>query len=297
MSESPFTSKEIFLHTYVIKGGWCDCYLLLGEEEGIMVDAGWPDGSLLEYARTLTDLPITKVINTHRHIDHTAGNGYFDTIYATEGTARGGKNTLGKDPKDFRLDYDFTIIEDGDVLEIKGRQLEIIQLDCHSPGNIAILDMRGQLLFVGDEVETGQVLLLPGYAEKPGEIHSRPAATLETYLRALFRMKSYWHRYAWLCPSHNGTPLKREYLDRYMALVQSIMARTVKPSKDCASDTYNDTMSHFPLKKSGYLRAELDGASLVYQEKLIWDGDYEISDKLPPATQAHIDAEKTVWMG
>ena len=55
----------------------CDSYLLLGEREAIMIDAGMSRRDIRAYVSTLTDLPVTKVINTHSHFDHTGGNGFF----------------------------------------------------------------------------------------------------------------------------------------------------------------------------------------------------------------------------
>lgn len=46
------------------------------------------------YVQSLTELPVKRVINTHSHFDHIAGNGFFDVIYGTAGIARSAKNTM-----------------------------------------------------------------------------------------------------------------------------------------------------------------------------------------------------------
>ena len=97
------------------------------------------------------------------------------------------------------LDYGFTYVTDGEILPIEGRPLEIIVLNCHSRDNLAVLDRKSRLLFVGDELDAGQVLLLPGYAEQRGQLHAVPAASVETYLGALNRLAQYRDAFDFRC--------------------------------------------------------------------------------------------------
>lgn len=287
MAHKIFASRQINDNTWVITGSGCDSYLLLGEDEAFMIDSGMSDADIRAYAQSLTDLPVKRVINTHSHFDHTAGNGFFDVIYGTEGISKSAKNTMGKAPERFKLDYTFTIVNDGDVIDLKGRPLKVIVLDCHAPGNLAILDEKNRIIFPGDELETGQVLLLPGYAEVPGQTHAKHASSVETYLHAMEKLKTFEDKFDIICPAHNGTPIHKSYLDRYIKLAQMILDG-FEGSPDCTSPSYSDKASHFPNADAGYLRAEHEGASLVYNKELIFDADYVKADSLPPATRLHI---------
>lgn len=282
-----FTSRLINANTYIIQGDGCDAYLLLGEDEALMIDAGESTHSIREYAQMLTDLPVARVINTHSHFDHTGGNGYFDVIYGTEGIARSAKNCMGANPADYPLDYTFTLVKDGDIIDLKGRPLEILVLDCHAPGNIAILDRTNRILFPGDELECGQVLLLPGYAEQMGQIHAKPAASVETYLHAMERLNRYRDSFDTIFPAHNGSPIDPTYLDWYIELAKKIM-NGYEGKEDCSTPSYNESAAHFPLKDAHYRRAEYQGASLVYCQDLIFDRDYAHADQLAPATRLHL---------
>lgn len=293
MSASPFTNERLSPGTWVIHGGWCDCYLLEGDGEAIMIDAGCREHDIRAYAQSLTAKPLKSVVNTHSHIDHTGGNGLFETIYGTAGIARSAKNVMGGDPSQFALDYQFTLIQDGDTIGPEGRPLKIIVLDSHSPENIAILDVKGRYLFPGDEVERGQVLLLPGYAERPGEIHSKPAASVETFLRAVEKLKAHEDEYDLICPAHNGTPIAKGYVDRFIALAQGILDGSIVGTEDCSSPSYPSKAGHFPNLDAGYLRGELNGASLIYNSRLLRDSDYATADTLPPATRAHVASANT----
>ena len=271
-----FTSELLCDGIYVIRGEGCDSYLLPGGCDGgeaIMIDSGMSPHDIRAFAERAYGIKVRRVVNTHSHFDHTAGNGFFDIVYATEGIAHGAKTTMGADPALFRLDYACTIIKDGDTIDIGDRPLQIIELDCHSPGNIAILDINRRALFPGDEIDTGQVLLLPGYAEKPGQYYSKPAASVETYLRALIKLQNLRERYDRVFPAHNGAPVDTGWIDRYCVLARRILDG-YKGSEDCTGRGYDVSMSHFPLKHANYRRAEWDGASLVYCADLLWDADY-----------------------
>lgn len=286
MADRNFNARFLTPDTVVISGDGCDCYLLTADDEAIMIDAGESTANIRDFAQTLTDKPLRAVVNTHSHFDHTGGNGYFDVIYGTEGISKSAKNAMGDPVDQYPLNYEFTIVKDGDILPLKGRPLTLIELDCHAPGNLAILDTTRRILFPGDELECAQVLLLPGYAEIPGQIHAKPAASVETYHRAMLKLKAYEGDFDMICPGHNGTPIDKSYLDRYITLAEAVMGGLIG-SPDVRSRSYDGSMPHFPYPDAGYRRAEMNGCSLVYHEKLIFDRDYTKTDGLPTATPLH----------
>lgn len=262
--------------------------MLEGERGSIMIDTGESRDNIRSFAQTLTEKPLCKAVNTHSHFDHTGGNGFFDTVYATRGVAASAKNTMGADPASYPLNYEFTFIEDGDILNPGGRPLQVIMLGCHSPEDIVILDVRNRILFSGDEVESGQVLLLPGYAEMPGQIHAAPAATVEAYLAALRRLKAMESAFDFICPGHNGTPMDNIYLDWFILLCDKILNGKIVGSVACSSPSYNTRDAHFPYPGAGYRRAEYKGAALVYCRELLRNEDTAMAGKLPPATPLHL---------
>ena len=79
----PFRFRKFAPRTYVIQGAGADAYLLEGDREAIMIDAGCSTENIRAFAQSITELPVRRVINTHSHFDHTGGNGYFDVIYGT----------------------------------------------------------------------------------------------------------------------------------------------------------------------------------------------------------------------
>jgi len=292
---SVFSSQKLNNNTFIINGEGATSYLLIGQKEAIMIDAGMSGENIRAYAQSLTPLPLSAVINTHSHFDHTAGNGFFDVIYATKGISRSAKNTMGGNPANYPLNYSFTIIKDGDIIDIGERPLQIIELDCHSPGNIAILDSANGLLFCGDELEQGQVLLLPGYAEEKGQIHACPAATVERYLNAMKKLEQFKSQFNAICPGHNGSPIGTEFLDDYIELAQRILDGH-EGKKDCSNgSSYNSGMDHFPYENANYRRGEWKGASLIYCADLIWNKDYEKTRQVEPATPLHANSSQSIY--
>ncbi len=284
----PFSIRLICKDTWIIHGEGCDCYLLEGQKEAIMIDAGGSPENIRAYAQSFASMPLKRVINTHSHFDHTGGNGFFEEVLCTEKVSRSAKNTMGENPDRYPLEYTFTLVEDGDVIDLGGRLLKIIELDCHSPGDIAVLDMTGRMLFAGDEIESGQVLLLPGYAEQSGQIHARTAASVETCLRTMRKLEAIKPQFDAIYPSHNGSPISADYIDWFITLCEGIIRGEIVGRKDCSSRSYSIAETHYPYPFSQYLRGEYKGASLVYCRKLIRDRDYELADMLLPATPLHI---------
>ncbi len=284
----PFSIRLICKNTWIIYGEGCDCYLLEGQKEAIMIDAGGSCENIRAYAQSFTSMLLKRVINTHSHFDHTGGNGFFDEILCTEKAAKSAKNTMGENPDKYPLDYTFTLVEDGDIIDLGGRKLKIIELDCHSPGDIAVLDMDGRMLFAGDEIDSGQVLLLPGYAEQPGQIHAKAASSVETCLRTMRKLEVIKPQFDAIYPSHNGSPISVDYIDWFVTLCEKIISGEIVGRKDCVSRSYSAKATHYPYPFSHYLRGEYKGASLIYCSKLIRDQDYENADILLPATPLHI---------
>lgn len=252
-----------------------------------MIDSGCSHANIRAFAQSLTDRPVRNVVNTHSHFDHTGGNGYFERVFITEPASKSAKTVMDDVPANFPLDYAFTFIRDGEMIALGGRPLRVIALDCHSPGSIALLDEKARLLFCGDEVDAGQVLLLPGYAETAGQIHTAPASSVEDCLRSMEKMGSFGTHYDTLYPAHNGAPLNPVYLQWFSELCRSILGG-LKGTRDCASRSYHPTDSHYPFPGTDYRRAQHKGAALVYNQRLLWQSDQANAAALPPVTLLHL---------
>ena len=157
--------------------------LVIGEEKALLLDTGYGTGNLYETVRQITDLPLT-VVNSHGHLDHVLGNGYFGEVYLhpadlplyRQHTSKERKQSflnrrLTKpqlfsndfSPEAFLADFKTKVIpvEEGAVFDLGGVRLTVIHIPGHTPGGIALLDDRDRLLLTGDMVSAHIWMFLP----------------------------------------------------------------------------------------------------------------------------------------
>jgi len=73
------TAEKIADNLYLIRGAGGDSAVLIRHDGVLLVDTKLPNNGqpLLDEIKKLTDKPITHIINTHPHVDHTGGNAFF----------------------------------------------------------------------------------------------------------------------------------------------------------------------------------------------------------------------------
>jgi glyoxylase-like metal-dependent hydrolase (beta-lactamase superfamily II) len=172
-----FTIQQIDGSTYAISeyGHWekVHSFLLVGEEEAVLIDTGLGIDSIKRITDQLTELPI-KVFTTHVHTDHIGNHREFENIYVHEyekdWLVNGRKDLsieeVRKDlirdvtislpktfnPNEFQLfqGEPAGLLKDGDVIEMGNRRLAIYHTPGHSPGHVSIFDKTNGYLFTGD---------------------------------------------------------------------------------------------------------------------------------------------------
>lgn len=132
-------------------------YIVVGKEKALIIDTmnGYEDVKAI--AETVTDLPLI-VVNTHGHPDHIFGDIYFDQVY------------LHPDDRELALEYmkmpefqkavaesgkkipQFLPVQNGDVFDLGGLELEVFHVPGHTPGGICLLDRKDRILFSGDSI-------------------------------------------------------------------------------------------------------------------------------------------------
>ncbi len=251
-----YMSWKINEDTWIINfmGGSQNMYLLEGEEKALLIDTGWGAGNLREHVEKLTSKPVL-VTNTHGHLDHSGGNGEWESVMLLPG----GVDDLfmcHRLPFDVSKlpypNYERKVVHDGDVIDLGGRTIELLDISAHSNGSLAYLDRKNGYLFVGDELESAQVLMheteaIPGHTF---ELDQRLRAHHANMLR-IRELKGVWHT---LFPAHNGAPIASSYLDDFIALVEHIYA---------GDAVIEDELNHFYIDNSDHrlCRVRWGGAS------------------------------------
>lgn len=179
-------------NTWRIEDDGVRFFLLEGTELALLIDSGMRTANAKELARSVTDKPLS-LLNTHADIDHIAGNAAFDACYMSPAEeenyrANGGKNKI-------------LPVREGDVLDLGERPLEIIDNPGHTPGSIAILDIKNRVLIAGDSVQDGKIFM---FGEK---------RNLPLYIEGLKNVNGYRSHFDSVYPSHGTFPVKPELID------------------------------------------------------------------------------------
>ena len=135
-------------------------YLVLGVEKALLFDTGWGNADLKSYAKTITQLPIM-VVNSHAHIDHYGGNAQFDVVWIGEHEIDSTNPIIISDEQTmFPLceevrkggNYQFDFLKNGEIINLGGRELEVVEMPGHTKGSIGLLDKKTRLLLSGDAI-------------------------------------------------------------------------------------------------------------------------------------------------
>jgi glyoxylase-like metal-dependent hydrolase (beta-lactamase superfamily II) len=178
-----FTVERVDHETYAISEykHWEEthCYLLLGQEQALLIDTGLGVGNIKGIIDRLTALPVT-VATTHVHWDHIGGHKYFDRIYVHEAEMEwlehfpipleAVKSSLAKQPnglpeefpEGFHMD-DYSvfqgrasgILRDNDGIDLGNRRVRVLHTPGHSPGHICFYEPDKGFLYTGDLIYAG----------------------------------------------------------------------------------------------------------------------------------------------
>lgn len=141
--------------TWRYEDGHVRFFLLAGDEEALLVDSGDACHTAREQAEELLaseglDLPLS-LINTHADGDHTASNPEFEEFYMSPAELVNYRHPC--------TPQQVIAVFDGDVIELGGRDVEVVGIPGHTPGSIGLLDVASGMLFSGDPIQTGDIYM------------------------------------------------------------------------------------------------------------------------------------------
>lgn len=158
----------------------CNLWHIQGRDKDVLLDSGSGLVSLREQLPWLTEKPLMAVAS-HCHFDHIAGHHEFDQrlVHPAEANILAhpdGANTLstafvGDDMFEAHPDCPLCyaeyqvkaapatgFVEDGDVLDLGNRVLQVLHTPGHSPGGISLWEARTATLFSGDIIYDGPLI-------------------------------------------------------------------------------------------------------------------------------------------
>ena len=252
-------------------------YLIIGKERALLIDPTWTKLPLRKYIEEyVTDLPLW-VVCTHSHLDHTNAAWMFDDlpIFMSEIAWEETQARRLLSDKEGRWmghpkgTFTAKTLKPGDMLDLGGRVLEVLPYrGCHSTGSLLFLDRSAGVLFTGDEIECGQ-MLVGGRAGSPNcvELLRDNLASLKADFGGQFDL---------ICPAHNGAPIDASFLDILIENCERIlsgiegdddvgsMTSLYNPLEDRPEESIRKVLSDPTTKRS-----EWQGSSIVYNTQRI----------------------------
>ena len=190
-------------NTWRIEDGMVRMFLLTGTKEALLIDSGMQTPNVKEIAESITKLPV-KLINTHADRDHISGNEAFEAFYMSpneEELYRSNGKTGTILP-----------VQQGDILDLGERPLEIIDLPGHTPGSIAILDVNNRVLIGGDSIQDGRIFMF-------GEHRN-----LANYIESLTKLSAYEGRFDTVYASHSTVTVEPSIIPKLIEGAKKIIA-------------------------------------------------------------------------
>ncbi len=151
--EPYFKAKLIAPGTWQVLSDGDYTYVIEGEDELIAIDSGMGAGNIRAFCQSLSDKPLYRLFNTHNHFDHTLNNYLFDVVYMSEKCYEGRCQPFGDfEGMNIPDDYPVVFLKDGDAINLKGRELQVYNIEEHCSGSLQFLDRKARILFCGDEL-------------------------------------------------------------------------------------------------------------------------------------------------
>ncbi|NBA97549.1 MBL fold metallo-hydrolase [Pseudomonas sp. R5(2019)] len=158
----------------------CNMWHVTGRDRDVLVDTGSGVVSLREQLPWLTDRPLLAVAS-HTHFDHIAGHHEFperlvhpaeaDILASPDNQRTLAQAFVGDEMFEAHPDCPLCyaeyrvkaapatrLIDEGDVLDLGDRVLEVLHTPGHSPGGISLWEPTTQTLFSGDIIYDGPLI-------------------------------------------------------------------------------------------------------------------------------------------
>ena len=193
-------------------------FVVKGRERAMLLDTGFGTADLKATVHKLVgDMPLI-VVNSHAHPDHNGGNNQFDTVCCGRWDEPANHAAFTPADRDSALTYflneavdqgaDFSgwnpgparrvlPLEDGEVIDLGGVLLRVLEIPGHTPGSIALFDEANRRVFTGD-----MMLTWIAWGHLKGGPGLQGSAMLRYYARSLEKLRTLQDRVDMVLPSH-----------------------------------------------------------------------------------------------
>lgn len=188
-------------------------YVINGEERTLLLDTGFGMVPLAGVVKELCGEKPLVVVNSHGHPDHNGGNNQFSTVYVGRFDEPDSHQLVTEEEKEATLKGAFheflekggsvpvgwnpgpaphiVTLQEGDVLNLGGIVLKVLECPGHSLGSIALFEEKQGWLFTGDLMLTWEVWG-----------HLPRSTVLKVYGETLNRLAEMQNRVSVIFPAH-----------------------------------------------------------------------------------------------
>ena len=149
--------RQIDEHTWVGNGHLVyneSVYLIEGETQALLIDAGTKMPNLDKAVATLTDKPVLVAL-THAHGDHAGAIDCFSEMFINPADSN-----LLKNQTNYKGEVRY--LSDGLTIDLGGRQIEVMYTPGHTSGSTTFFDKHRHYGFSGDAFGSTNLLLFEG---------------------------------------------------------------------------------------------------------------------------------------
>ena len=105
-------------------------------------------------------------------------------------------------------------IYEGDIFDLGGIQIEVIQVPGHTQGTVVFLDRAARVVYSGDACNANTLLCLPG------------STTIEEYKESLLHFKTFQKDFDVMYGGHGAAAVPNTIIDDGIAMCERILAGT-----------------------------------------------------------------------
>ncbi len=205
------------------------CYLIVGENQAVLIDAGWGYGDLKEVVESITDLPVVLVLS-HAHPDHNGSANQFDKVYLNEGDFNlfASQNQLslrreimlGSVSKEFEEDKEMwqperteplLPLEEGMNFNLGGITVMPFHVPGHTHGSMVFILPEERIAIFGDAISHPTVMFLES------------STKIKPHYEAMIKFKENSHLYDRVLVSHETYELDKIVLDNNIKAAKNIL--------------------------------------------------------------------------
>ena len=180
--------RQLGNDTWIFEEQGVRFFLLTGSHRALLIDSGMMTHNAKDLAEKLTDLPLS-LLNTHADPDHIGSNAQFDAFYMSPAEAVNYYHTRqGRG--------EILPIWDGDELDLGDRKLRMVEMPGHTPGSLAVIDLKYRRAFTGDPIQRHGRIFMFG-------IHRE----MHAYRLSLKKLYGHVADFDEIYPSHADAPI------------------------------------------------------------------------------------------